>query len=57
MNYIINLFITAFLIYGTHYGIKELLTKVEKTTIKKVKGGLSSSEQFAQKLTGNKLNF
>ena len=57
MKNIVDLFITAILLMGTGYAAKEVLFSIEKAAIKKIHKGLSSSESFANKLTGDKLNF
>jgi hypothetical protein len=57
MSTIVNLLIIAILTLGSWYAGKELLSSVEKVCIEKVDRGLSRSESFAQKLTGEKLSF
>ena len=57
MNTIVNLLIIAILSLGSGYAVKEFLSSVEKTSIEKVDQGLSRSEAFAQKLTGEELRF
>lgn len=57
MNTIVNLIITLMFVLGSGYAAKEFLFNVEKAAIKRIDKGLSKSEPFAQKLTGEKLPF
>lgn len=57
MSTIVNLLIIAILTLGSGYAVKEFLSSVEKASIEKVDQGLSGSESFAQKLTGEELDF
>jgi hypothetical protein len=57
MNSIVNLIITAMFILGSGYTAKKFLYDTKKAAIKRVGKGLSKSEPFAQKLTGEKLPF
>ncbi len=49
--------INTSLIFGSGYCAKELLFKVEKLATNRIEKGLSSSEQFARKLTNTRLSF
>ena len=57
METIIKIIVNISLILGSGYCAKKLLFDVEKVTVKRVKKGFSSSEQFTRRLTSIKLSF
>ena len=57
MEKIVNLILITLLSLGTGYSVKKFFNKTEEATLKRIKKGLSSSEKFAQRLTGQKLNY
>ena len=56
MEKIVNTILIALLSLGTGYSVKKFFNKTDEVTFKRIKKGLSSSEAFAQRLTGQKLN-
>lgn len=57
METFIKIIINTSLIFGSGYCAKKLLFNVEEMTTNGIEKRLSSSEQFARKLTGIKLHF
>ena len=57
MGTFIKIIINLSLIFGSGYCAKKLLFNIEKMATNRIEKGLSSSEQFARKLTGTKLPF
>lgn len=57
MRTIVDLLVTAMLLMGSGYAAKGLFLSLEKAAVKKIDQGLSSSEQFAEKLTSETLPF
>ena len=57
METFIKIIINTSLIFGSGYCAKELLFNIEKMATNRIEKGLSSSEQFARKLTSSRLPF
>jgi|GEM_PF-2610730 len=57
MEKIVNTILIALLSLGTGYSVKKFFNKTEEVTLKRIKKGLSKSEGFAQRLSGEKLNY
>lgn len=57
MNTIVNLILAALLTLGSGYAAHKFLFEVQKTAVKRIHKGLSKTEPFTQKLTGEKLPF
>ena len=57
METFIKIIISTSLIFGSGYCAQKLLFNVEKMATKRIKKGVSSSEQFARKLTSSRLPF
>ena len=57
METLIKVIINTSLLFGSGYCAQKLLLGVEEMTSKRIKKELSSSEDFARKLTNTKLPF
>ncbi len=54
---IIKAIVTILLLLGSGYAAPTIFSKIEKMALTRIAKGLSSSERFAEKLTGKKLDF
>lgn len=57
LNDIVAIFITGSMIFGAGYTIKEAHDFIRKETLSQISQGLSSSEELANALTGEKLPY
>jgi len=53
MEKIVNTILIALLSLGTGYSVKKFFNKTEEVTLKRIKKGLSKSEDFARRLSNN----
>ncbi len=54
---IVKVIMTILLLLGSGYAAPTIFAKIEQMALIRIAKGLSSSERFAEKLTGKKLNF
>ena len=52
---IVSVIVTTLLLLGSGYAVRTVFLTVERITLTRIKKGLSSSEKFAQALTGKRL--
>ena len=52
----ISVIVTTLLLLGSGYTVSQFFFVIEKLTLTRVEKGLSSSEEFAQQLTGERLD-
>lgn len=57
LNDIVAIFITGSMIFGTGYSLKKAHDIIKQETLSQISNGLSSSEELANALTGEKLDY